>query len=122
MSSKKKAVAAALSEALLRQYERLFPGEVKTNFGFPFTSTNGNMFSFFSPQGTFALRLSADDRAAFLEETGSELYRHETAGMVMKEYVRVPPEVFSDTRRMKRYAAQSLAYAKTLEKKPGKKK
>ena len=114
-----------LPEVLVRRYQHLFAkagDEVKTNFGFPFTSMNGNMYSFFSPQGTFALRLSKEDRAAFLEETGSELYRHETAGMVMPEYVRVPPEVFDDARAMKRYVAKSIAYAKTLKPKPAKKK
>ena len=33
----------------------------------PYTSTNGHMFSFLTPEGTLALRLSTSDRKRFLE-------------------------------------------------------
>ena len=41
----------------------------------PYTSRNGHMFSFLDPTGSMALRLSADDRDAFLAR-----YRHHARG------------------------------------------
>jgi hypothetical protein len=82
----------------------------------PYTSVNGNMFSLLTPDGTLALRLPAGDREAFLK-------RHETTlceqyGVVMKEYVRVPPSLLRDTRALAKYLDLSYRYACSLRPKP----
>ena len=61
----------------------------------PYTSINGHMFSFLTPEGTLALRLSAADRARFLEQhPDSTVEQH---GRLLKEYVAVPDELFART-------------------------
>jgi TfoX/Sxy family transcriptional regulator of competence genes len=86
----------------------------------PYTSVNGNMFSLLTPEGTLALRLPAVDREAFLK-------RHETAlceqyGVVMKEYVQVPPSLLQNTRALAKYLDVSYRYACSLKPKPTRKK
>lgn len=85
----------------------------------PYTSVNGNMFSFLTPTGNLALRLPAGDRQAFLEEFGTALV--EQHGSVMKEYVAVPDNLLEDTDRMRTYFENSLAYAGSLKPKPSRK-
>lgn len=82
----------------------------------PYTSLNGNMFSFLTKEGRLALRLSAADREAFIE-------RHkprpcEQHGVVMKEYVEVPPRLLKATAELRPYFDLSVAYAKSLKPKP----
>src|SRR6185437_1209527 len=53
----------------LALYERLvatIPEVERKGATMPYTSVNGNMFSLFTKEGTVALRLPADERAAFL--------------------------------------------------------
>lgn len=79
-----------ISEAVLAAYDALVamrPGERRGNT-MPYTSINGQMFSFLTPDGTLALRLPSADREAFLERYGTQLI--EQHGAVMKEYVAVP--------------------------------
>ena len=44
----------------------------------PYTSVNGHMFSFLTPDGSLALRLAAPDREAFIERYRTGL--HEAHG------------------------------------------
>jgi len=69
------------------------------------------MFSFVDSSG-LALRLSRDDRAAFIAEFRTTL--HEAHGHVMKEYVTVPEAVLANTAAL----AASWTYASTLKPKP----
>ena len=78
----------------------------------PYTSMNGNMFSFLDKAGTLCIRLSDEDRAAFGAdfESGPVVQY----GAVMKEYVSVPPQVLADPDALKGWFAKCLAYAQTL--------
>ena len=76
------------------------------------------MFSFLTPTGGLALRLGPADRTAFLERHATTL--HEAHGIVMKEYVTVPDDLFEDTLAMAPYLAASHAYVAGLKPKPTK--
>jgi hypothetical protein len=86
----------------------------------PYTSVNGNMFSLLTPDGTLALRLPTADREAFLKRYETTLC--EQYGVVMKEYVRVPPSLLENTRELAKYLDLSYRYACSLRPKPTKRK
>jgi hypothetical protein len=86
----------------------------------PYTSVNGNMFSLLTPDGDLALRLPEADREAFLKRYETGLC--EQYGVVMKEYVRVPPSVLQNTRALAKYLDISYRYACSLKPKPTKRK
>ncbi|MEA2652737.1 MAG: hypothetical protein QOI85_2458 [Chloroflexota bacterium] len=78
----------------LRLYEALVatrPGLERKGKQMPYTSVNGHMFSFLTPDGALALRLPEGERAAFLETYGTTLV--EQHGHVMREYVAVPADL-----------------------------
>ena len=85
-----------------------------------YTSLNGNMFSFISKEGSIGLRLSKEDREAFMKKFKTNLQTQH--GSVMKEYVEVPDTFFKNSRTIKKWMTQSYEYAKTLKPKPTKKK
>ena len=86
----------------------------------PYTSVNGNMFSLLTPDGTLALRLPAVDREAFLKRYDTVLC--EQYGVVMKEYVQVPPALLRNTTALAKYLDVSYRYACSLKPKPTTKK
>lgn len=86
----------------------------------PYTSVNGHMFSFLSPEGILSLRLNAHDQTLFIEEKNSKLT--EQHGRIMKEYVDVPVEVVQDLKELQHYFSKSLAYVSSLKPKPTSKK
>jgi hypothetical protein len=106
------AESVALYEALLATN----PEIERKGATMPYTSVNGNMFSFLTPDGTLALRLPEADREAFLKRYKTTLC--EQYGVVMKEYVRVPPSLLQNTRELATYLAVSYRYACTLKAKP----
>jgi hypothetical protein len=79
----------------------------------PYTSVNGNMFSFLAPDGTLALRLPSEQREAFIKKHKTALM--EQHGTVLKEYVRVPESVAKDARAMRRFLDVSHTYASGLK-------
>ena len=86
----------------------------------PYTSHNGHMFTFISKDGVLAIRLPKEERNEFLEKYNTTLM--ESYGAVMKEYVRVPDDMLSDTNLLKKFLRLSFDYVKSLEPKPTKKK
>jgi len=86
----------------------------------PYTSHNGHMFTFISKDGVLAIRLPKDEREKFLQKYNTTLM--ESYGAVMKEYVKVPGDLLSDTNLLKEYLIKSLDYIKALKPKPTKKK
>ena len=75
-------------------YDRVIatiPGVERKGATMPYTSVNGNMFSFLADTGVLALRLSATDRADFLTDHGTSL--HVAHGQPMKEYVGSRPDL-----------------------------
>lgn len=104
--------AVALYDAVLATH----PEVERKGATMPYTSVNGNMFSLLTADGTLALRLPAADREAFLKRYNTTLC--EQYGVVMKEYVRVPPALLRDTRTLAKYLADSYRYACSLKPKP----
>src|SRR5579859_264580 len=82
----------------------------------PYTSVKGNMFSLLTPDGTLALRLPEADREAFLKRYETTLC--EQYGVVMKEYVRVPPALLQNARALAKHLETSYRYACSLKAKP----
>lgn len=119
-ASKPKAVYPH-AEALAR-YEKLTAkhGVERKGAKNPYTSANGNMFSFLTAEGELALRLSRPDREAFEAKHGERPCVQ--YGAVMREYVLLPAEVFHNTRQANRWFAKSVQYAATLKPKATKKK
>ena len=103
---------------LLERYDRLIatqPDVVRKGATMPYTSVNGNMFSYLQ-DGHLVLRLPAEERAAFLDRHDTRL--HETHGIVQKEYVDVPDALFDDTDRLADAFRAGYAYAASLRPKP----
>jgi hypothetical protein len=115
-SPKAPAESVALYDALLAKN----PEIQRKGATLPYTSVNGNMFSFLTPDGTLALRLPAADREAFLKRYETQLC--EQYGVVMKEYVQVPPSLLQNTRALAKYLEVSYRYACSLKPKPTTKK
>ena len=101
--------ALALYEALLATQSELERKGATTLY----TSVNGNMFSFLSPEGAVAIRLGKADREAFIETYATGL--HEAHGRVMKEYVTVPDELLANTDELAASFAKSYEYAQQLK-------
>jgi hypothetical protein len=100
-------------------YERLVatnPRIERKGATMPYTSLNGNMFSLLNQEGVLLLRLSDEDRAAFVAKFKTKpvvMY-----GAVMPEYVAVPDALLSRTAQLKKYFDASVAYVSSLRAKP----
>ena len=117
-ASKKKAPPAEKIEL----YEKLIathPDVQRKGATVPYTSLNGNMFSYLNSSGGMALRLPSGVREKFLAKYKTTLF--EAYGIVQKEYVTVPDALFGKTSELKRYFQISYDYAKSLKAKPTKK-
>jgi len=117
MAIKKK--SANVSPELLGQFEKIvssIPGIERKGDSVPYTSVNGNMFAYLDKEGKLALRLPVEERNEFLKKHKAKL--QEAYGIIQKEYVAVPAEVFENITLMKKYFAASYAYAKALKPKP----
>lgn len=108
--------------AKLALYDRLIgtnPAIERKGAALPYTSFNGNMFSFISEAGKVGIRLAKAEREQFLAKYGSSLF--EAHGTVMKEYVTVPDDLLENTEELKTYLDLSYAYVQTLKPKAPKK-
>jgi hypothetical protein len=104
-------------------YEKLVatnPSVERKGATVPYTSLNGNMFSYLSKEGKLELRLPAGVREEFLKKYKAKLC--EAYGVVQHEYVEVPDSLLASTRELKPYFDHSFAYVKTLKPKPTTKK
>lgn len=113
-----KAAAAAPADKVAL-YEKLVatqPGVERKGATMPYTSVNGNMSSYLNKDGRLQLRLSEDDRAAFLKKYKTKLT--EAYGIVQKEYVEVPDKLLAKTSELRPYFAASYAYVGGLRIKP----
>ena len=88
----------------------------KTN---PYTSINGNMFSFLDKGGNLAVRLSPQQRAA--HNKAHDLGPVMQYGAVMKDYVWVPEAVVGDANALDDLLQNAMEFAKSLKPKPAKK-
>ena len=67
----------------------------------PYTSLNGNMFSYLHSSGLMALRLPVGERETFLTKYDSKLFS--AYGIVQKEYVTVPDALLENTSELAPY-------------------
>ena len=115
MASKPSPIPAGI----LERYKQLVatePGIELKGATMPYTSINGNMFSFISKEGRLNLRLAKADLTAFLEKhKAPQSVQH---GVVMKEYAEVPDTLFKDIAAITPYFHQSCSYARALKAKP----
>jgi hypothetical protein len=109
----------AHSAEVVAAYDRVIatqPGLLRKGATIPYTSLNGNMSSYLDDAGGLVLRLSTDDRAAFIARYGTGL--HEAHDTVQKEYVDVPPALLEATAELAPWFARSVAYVGGLRPKP----
>lgn len=109
--------------AKLARYEELIatdPSIERKGVTIPYTSVNGKMFTYLSPNGDLRLRLPDDERAAFMKKYRTK--RAVSNGVVMKDFVAVPPGLLARTAELKPYLRVSRAYAEQLGTKKGSKR
>lgn len=110
-------------EDKLALFDRLvgtFPDIERKGKNMPYTSMNGHMYTIMRKDGVLGIRLSKEDRAAFLEKYNTELLKN--YGAVMREYVTVPDDLLHRTDELKPYLEKSVRYIKSLKPKPTTKK
>ena len=86
----------------------------------PYTSVNGNMFSYLSKDGRLELRLPEKELGGFLKKHKAKMC--EAYGKVQPEYVEVPDALLTKTSELKKYFEMSYAYVSSLKPKPTTKK
>jgi hypothetical protein len=104
-------------------YEKLIatiPSLERKGATMPYTSLNGNMFSFIDKQGVCGIRLPEKEREDFLKKYKTRLF--EAHGAVLKEYITVPDDLLKKQKELKKWFDISYAYVKTLKPKITKKK
>jgi len=114
--------APDISPAILAFYDRLvaaFSELERKGATVPYTSFNGNMFSYLAKDGQLALRLPKQAREDFLTKYNTHLV--EAFGIVQKEYVAVPGKLLENTEELKPWFDLSVAYVKSLKPKPTRK-
>jgi TfoX/Sxy family transcriptional regulator of competence genes len=121
MATKKKDADSPYADKIAL-YEKLVatnPEVERKGDTIPYTSLNGNMFSYFTKDGFLALRLGKEDIEAFLKKYKTKLC--EQYGIVQKEYAVVPDDLLKKTKELQKYFDKSYAYVKSLKPKPTKK-
>jgi len=116
----KKKVQESDIELLYNKLAATHPEAVVKGDAIPYTSLNGNMYSYLSKDGFVALRLPEDMRSEFLKKYKTTLVT--AYGIVQKEYVTITADLLAHTDELKPYFAMSYVYAATLKTKPTKKK
>ncbi|MDN5212041.1 hypothetical protein QQ020_08260 [Fulvivirgaceae bacterium BMA12] len=115
--------SSAISPEKIALYNKLIetnPDIERKGDTMPYTSFNGNMFTYLSKEGSLGIRLPKEAREEFLKKYDTTLLV--SYGAVMKEYVSVPDHLLEHTEELKPYLDLSYAYVQTLKPKPTKKK
>ncbi|MGJ8528719.1 hypothetical protein [Maritalea sp.] len=86
----------------------------------PYTSINGNMYSFLDRDGRICLRLNKVKAATFAPLLGSEPVVQ--YGSIMKDYVAVPETLFKDETLIAEIFTACRSLSKALPTKPTKRK
>jgi hypothetical protein len=120
MATKKESSIPAATIALYDKVISTVRGIERKGDTVPYTSLNGNMFSYLTKDGSLAIRLPKDKIEAFLTKHKTKLC--EAYGIVQKEYVMVPDTLLKNTGELKKHFAESYNYAASLKPKPTKKK
>ena len=82
----------------------------------PYTSVNGHMFSLLTKEGSVVLRLSDEDREAFVRKYKTPAVVQ--YGAVLKEYVQVPDALLARTKEARKFFELSFRYVSALKPKP----
>src|SRR5438046_10608850 len=113
MSAKKK--PSTIPAAKLALYEKLIatdPSIERKGATIPYTSANGKMFTYVSPTGDLRLRLPPAEREAFMKKYKTKVVVQH--GVVMRDFVAVPPGLLARTAELRKYLATSRDFAKRL--------
>ena len=108
-----------ITQEVLGLYDQIIatqPDVKRTGAAMPYTSLNGHMFSFLTPEGHLALRLPSPQRQTFLASYHARLC--EQHGKVLKEYVEVPDRLLRNLDEMEQHLRTSYAYVSSLKPKP----
>jgi hypothetical protein len=106
---------STIPAAKLSLYEKLIatdPSIERKGATIPYTSANGKMFTYLSPTGDLRLRLPPDEREAFMRKYKTKVVVQH--GVVMKDFVAVPPGLLARTAELKKYLPISRAFAEQL--------
>lgn len=119
-SKKPKKIIAPDKLMLYNKLISVNPAIERKGVTLPYTSVNGNMFTFLSGAGELNIRLPEKERNEFIKKFKTRLsVQH---GVIMKEYVVVPESLFKRISELKTYVDISFKYALTLKPKVSKKK
>ncbi len=111
-----------IPETIFEKYDQLIaslPEQKRKGAKNPYTSHNGHMFSYLTPEGTLCLRLGKQILEEFLSIYKTE--RPVAYGAVMKEYAIIPNSLWG-TSELTDYFKKSYEYINSLKPKPTKKK
>ncbi len=108
---------SGITQRLLARYDRLIKtlapeGVEREGATMPYTSHNGHMFSFLTPEGKLAMRLPKDEGRDFIARFGGRRCRQN--GRVLEEYVEVTDEMFKKTSTLAWYFGLSWAHVAAL--------
>jgi hypothetical protein len=106
---------STIPAAKLALYEKLIatdPHIERKGATIPYTSANGKMFTYLSPTGDLRLRLPPDERQAFMKKYKAKVVVQH--GVIMKDFVAVPPGLLARTAELKKYLAISRGFAEQL--------
>jgi TfoX/Sxy family transcriptional regulator of competence genes len=106
----------AAPEAVVNLFHAAVEGlpevELRKMFGYPCAFVRGQMLAGVF-QDHIMLRLSAEDRAKFLQLPGAKPFEPRP-GQVMREYVELLPDVMASSAAIKRWVESGRAYVETL--------
>ncbi len=114
MAKEKKFINGAAALAAYRNMIEGVPGVERKGATSPYTSLNGNMYSAMNGADVIGIRLSKEDREAFMAKYKSSLYEG-YPGFFQKEYAAVPKKLYSDTRALRHWFRKSHAYVSSLK-------
>jgi hypothetical protein len=106
-------------EEKLALYQKMVssqPDAVVKGDTIPYTSQNGNMYSFLTKESVVGLRLPGVERDRFLEKYKTGLVHQ--YGIVQKEYVVVPDNLLKNAAEVKAWFRISHEYVISLKPKP----
>ena len=96
-------------DALISKCDR-FERKGKT---MPYTSANGHMFSLFNKAGELGIRFSEKVKKEYIEKYNTTEFR--SYGAVMRGYILITDELWSDDKQMLSLLNESYDYVMTLE-------
>src|ERR1700723_3347504 len=106
-------MAKPAAAELYKQLVATNPNVERKGATVPYTSVNGNMFSYLRKEGKLELRLPPEEREAFLKKYKAKLC--EAYGRVQPEYVEVPDSLLASTRELTRFFERSYEYVGSLK-------